>query len=130
MPGLLKLGATTLDPHERARQLTASTSSPTPFFVVYSRCVPDVNRAESMMHERFADRRVNGGREYFQVSVLEACTALDRIAAGEVLSEFKTPYAELFNTFPDSDGVGRELTDNEAAQCRRLKERLAAGAPV
>ena len=122
---MLKLGATTLDPHERARQLTASTSSPTPFVVAYYRRVPDVNKAERMMHETFADRRVNGGREFFQCSVLEACTALDRIANGEAINAIKTPFAEMFAQWPD-DGGDRELSDSERAQCRELEGRLAA----
>ena len=126
MPGLCKLGATTLDPHERARQLTASTSAALPFTVVYSRQVSDVNEAERAMHETFADRRVNGGREFFSCSVYEAVVALDRIAGGA--SEWKndppTPMAELFASFPD-DGSDRPLTPEEQAQCRELAAKQA-----
>lgn len=126
-PNLCKLGATTLSPAERARQLTASTSSPTPFIVAYSRHVDDVNAAEAEMHRVFSDRRVNENREYFECSVLEACLALDRIAGGpsELTFEPPTPWAELFSGFPD-DGSPRELTAEEAAKCRELAGDLAA----
>jgi hypothetical protein len=119
--GLLKIGATTHDPDLRMKQLSASTSSPTPFFVAYSRRVPDVNLAERELHEFFEDRRVNEGREFFQVTLYEAAITLDRLVGGmpELVDQPETPFSELFASFPD-DGTGRELTEFEAAQCREL----------
>ena len=119
--GLLKIGATTHDPDLRMKQLTASTSSPTPFFVAYSRRVSDVNDVEQRLHELFDDRRVNEGREFFQVTVYEAAMALDKMAGEGTRwkNEPETPWAELFATFPD-DGSDRELTPEEAARCREL----------
>ncbi len=115
--GVLKIGATTLDPVTRAKQLSAATAAPTPFHVVYSRKVPDVNEAERMMHAAFADRRVNEGREFFRVSVFEAATTMDKLVGGEsaIRHEVATPFAELFATFPD-DGTPRDLTDAERRQ--------------
>lgn len=126
-PGLCKIGATTLTPEERARQLTASTSSATPFFVAYSREVEDVNDAEARMHALFADRRVNRGREFFQCTVYEAVVALDRIAGGASrwINDPPTPMADLFATFPD-DGGDRALNAIERAQCRALEAELTA----
>lgn len=124
-PDLCKLGATTNDPLLRAKQLTASTSAPTPFTMAYTRWVKDVTAAEAALHEIFADRRVNEGREFFQVSVMEAVMAMDRVAGGD--SEWAhrppTPFAELFATFPD-DGSGRQLSESEQRQCRELEARL------
>lgn len=126
-PDLCKLGATTNDPLLRAQQLTASTSAPLAFRMAYTRWVKDVTAAEGALHQLFADRRVNENREFFQVSVLEAVMAMDRVAGGqsEWVYQPPTPWAELFSTFPD-DGAGRELNDVERAQCRDLEARMAA----
>lgn len=117
----LKIGQTTLDPVLRAKQLSAATASPTPFTVLYSRVVDNCNAVEAKMHEIFADRRVNDGREFFRVSLYEAAIALDGLCGDK---RFKpkpfTPFAEMFASFPD-DGSGRELTPEEQARCRALE---------
>lgn len=122
----IKIGQTTLDPAIRAKQLSAATASPTPFTVLYSRVVDDCNAVEAKMHEIFADRRVNDGREFFSVSLYEAAIALDGLCGDK---RFKpkplTPFSEMFAAFPD-DGEGRELTENERAQCRALESRMAS----
>ena len=117
----LKIGRTTLDPVIRAKQLSAATASPTPFTVLYSRVVADCNEVEAKMHEIFADRRVNDGREFFSVSLYEAAIALDGLCGDK---RFKpkplTPFAEMFASFPD-DGGDRALTPEEQARCRALE---------
>ncbi len=120
MPGLLKLGATTDEPINRAKQLSASTSAPMPFHVLYHRAVPDVNAAEAAMHRAFAGQRINEGREFFRVSLYEAARTLDALC-GDIFSKLepRTPMAELFATFPD-DGTGRELDSEERAAIRRM----------
>lgn len=121
MPYLLKVGCSTDTAIARAKQLSAATASPTPFVVAYSRFVSDCNEVEAKMHQIFADRRVNDGREFFEVSLYEAATALDGLCGDK---RFKpkplTPFSELFATFPD-DGDGRELTPEEQARCRALE---------
>lgn len=123
--GILKIGACTCLPEERAKQLTASTSSALPFVVLYSRATQDVNATEAAMHAAFAAQRVNEGREYFRVSLYEAARTLDSLCA-DTFSRFDppTPFAELFSTFPD-DGSGRSLTPKEQAACRRLARSVA-----
>lgn len=123
MPGLVKIGVTTDTAVNRAKQLTAATASPTPFHVVYWKAVSDCNEAEAKVHAALAGRRVNEGREFFEVSVYEAAIAMDRICGG---GRYKpkplTPWAELFATFPD-DHEGRAsatLTPEERAKCRAL----------
>jgi len=123
LPGILKVGCTTDDPQVRAKQLTASTSSPTPFHVLYSRQVPDVNAAEKAVHSALAAYRVNENREYFKVSLYEAARTIDALFC-ETFSRFDppTPFADLYSTF-DPDGPP-ELTAEEQAQCRALEEKL------
>lgn len=127
----VKLGATTLHPEVRAFQLTCATASPHPFKVLHSREVPDVNSAEAALHQRFAEQRVNGGREFFAISHDEAGQALDElcgdrryVSAKPLPPEPPTPWAELFATFPD-DGSARELNETEREACRRLEARCA-----
>lgn len=111
---LVKVGASMNEPDLRAQQLTASTSSPTPFTVVYSRFTYDVTTAEQKAHEALSYCRVNARREFFRCSVLEACKAVDRVVGGpsQIVEEPPTPLANLFATFPDN-GEPRELTDVE-----------------
>lgn len=123
--GLIKIGSTTDLPENRARQLTASTSSPTPFHVLYHRFVSDCTLIESVMHERFDHCRVNEGREFFAVPVSEAVKALDELAGREDEETAILPdlsFSELFATFPD-DGSARELTEHEKALCRALESK-------
>lgn len=125
MPGILKIGATTDFPDERAKQLTTSTSAASPFFVAYSREVSDCTAIEAQMHSAFAPQRVNESREFFRISLYEAARTLDMLA-GDIFSKLKpaTPFAELFSSFAD-DGSARELTESERRQCQELQRRLA-----
>ena len=121
---LLKIGCSTNDPQIRAKQLTASTSSPTSFTVVYAREVRDANKAEKQIHTALAGYRVNEGREFFRVSVYEAARTVDAIC-GETFSRLDppTPFAELFASFKDSDNP--ELNEEEQLACRSLERRLS-----
>lgn len=121
MPGMLKIGATTDDPIFRAKQLSAATASPTPFVVVHSRWVDDCNAVEARLHDRFDVERVNDGREFFAVSIKTAVLALDDVA--DVGEQVRTPWAELFASFPD-DGTARKLTEEEEEKCRELERSL------
>lgn len=138
MPGLIKLGVTTLTPAARARQLSAATASPAPFVVLYSKHVSDCNAAEAVIHGRFAAERINDKREFFNVSFERAAALMDEIAkefpfnrsqnersAKESVTTMRFPWAELFATFPD-DGTDRELNDKERQAVRELSHRLAS----
>lgn len=119
--GVLKIGATTDDPIIRAKQLSAATAAATPFVVAYSRKVSDVNLIEARMHQRFDDERLNEGREFFKVPLHRAIVALDEMAGEDYWGpKVETPFAEMFASFPD-DGTARDLTPEEAAQCRKLE---------
>ncbi len=117
---LLKIGATTDDPHIRAKQISAATAAPTPFVVAYYRRVSDCTAVESALHDLFDGERVNSGREFFRVPLHRAILELDRLANGAADLGLKLSFAELFNSFPD-DGTARELTPEEQAQCRALE---------
>lgn len=124
MPGLLKIGATTLDAFTRAKQLTAATASPTPFNVLMHRNVPDVNMAERAIHNLLAAYRVNDKREFFKVSFGLAAGVIDKMfGTGLPLTkEVATPFAELFASFVPNES--NELTMEEQARCRELEQRI------
>jgi hypothetical protein len=65
-PDLVKIGRTTKDPVERARELRV-TGVPTPFIVAYSVLVSDCCSLESLMHEELAEFRLSNDREFFKV---------------------------------------------------------------
>ena len=48
--GLVKIGKTTKDPEERAKELSSATGVATPFIVVYKRVFNDCSIAESLIH--------------------------------------------------------------------------------
>lgn len=74
LPNLVKIGKTSREPNERAKELSSATGVPTPFILVYYKPFRDCHLAESVIHHFFEKKgaRVNGNREFFQVSTNEA----------------------------------------------------------
>lgn len=74
LPNLVKIGKTSREPNERAKELSSATGVPTPFILVYYKPFRDCHLAESVIHHFFEEKgaRVNGNREFFQVSTNEA----------------------------------------------------------
>lgn len=70
-PGLVKVGKTTREPEERAKELSGSTGVPTPFIVVYHRKFLDCNNAEQQIHKILTAKgyRVNDNREFFSAPI-------------------------------------------------------------
>jgi hypothetical protein len=79
MPGIVKIGSTKLPPEERARQLS-TTGVPTPFQVIAFHEFEDELRAEREIHALFSQHRVHSRREFFDISIEEAQTALLRLS--------------------------------------------------
>jgi hypothetical protein len=67
MPGLCKVGKTTLPPPERAANLTTSSGVPAPFVVEFARYVQDYSMKERALHDVLdaAYGRPNPSREFF-----------------------------------------------------------------
>ena len=79
MRGLIKIGRTSGDPIDRAKELSHSTGVPFPFKVVHSVWVLNAAAAEAATHEALADSRVNNNREFFRVDVADATATLNKI---------------------------------------------------
>ncbi len=147
MIGLLKIGATRKHPEARAAELSSSTSIPGDFIVEYYLSFDDPFEIERLVHEAFAEQRIDPSREFFRVDVetvarelwrlgeVYLCTGeeggrwSDRKGYGTTNLAAATPFAELFASVPD-DGSARELTDEEQAKCRALERSLARGQPL
>lgn len=122
---MIKVGATTLSPFERARQLTAATASPTPLFVAHYRPSEDVNADEARCHDLLDAYRVSDAREFFSAPLARVMAVIDEVTASTRVAAKAYPMAELFSSFPD-DGSDRPLNAIERAQCRALEAELTA----
>jgi len=71
-PDWLKIGRTESTPSDRASQLSSATGVAAPFDVAYCEPVPDCVRAETLIHQRLAERRVSTNREFFSIGLSEA----------------------------------------------------------
>ena len=124
---LFKVGCSTGDPLERARQLSATTSMPVPMTLLYSRKVEYPFKIEAALHRALDAYRVNDSREFFKYPLHKLIAKIE--IYDELLDEFhsddiETPWGYLFKTFPD-DGKPRELTPEEGMECRKLADKIA-----
>jgi hypothetical protein len=81
MPGLVKIGQTTNTPEQRAKELGASTGTPTPFAVAHFEGVPDCVATEKRVHRRLFEQRINPKREFFEMSVADAISIVRELAS-------------------------------------------------
>ena len=70
IPGLVKIGKTTRDPTERAKELSAATGVATPFVVVFQHYFNDCDLAERYIHAILQRKglRKSDNREFFQAT--------------------------------------------------------------
>ncbi len=120
LPGLLKIGATTKDPTERARELSAPTGLPLPFTLAYSRHVNFPFQVEAALHRDFDAYRTSDSREFFRLPLHMVITALEQYEETDAIKPY--PFAALFASF--DQGGPAELTADEQAQCRALERRI------
>lgn len=67
MPGIYKIGMTKNEPEARAKELSSTTGVPVPFKVVAAFHSLNPRADERMVHEAYADCRVNQNREFFSL---------------------------------------------------------------
>lgn len=97
---LLKIGKTTRDAEERAKELSDATGVPTPFIVAFEEFFEDCDYAEKYIHEILQQKgfRINESREFFSIPLKDAV---------RVLIEAKTFLALELKTNP------RQVENNE-----------------
>ena len=69
MPGLIKIGKTARNTHERAKELSNATGVPTPFKVVFELCSDKYEMLERKVHSKLAQYRVGPNREFFKCPI-------------------------------------------------------------
>ena len=73
----IKIGKSTKDPSkDRLSELNQETGNPEKFKCEYYALVGNENTLERAIHKRFASRRPNPKREFFDVSILEAMESI------------------------------------------------------
>lgn len=113
MPGLVKIGRTSIDLESRIRQLD-TTGIPLPFRCFYAAEVSDGAKVEERLHEAFGDARVRERREFFRVSAHRVKAALDLAALKDV-----TPRKEIETEAGDAAALARN--EDRVERAARLK---------
>jgi hypothetical protein len=86
MPGIYKIGFTRSSPHQRAEQLSSSTSVPSPFEVEWYVESDEADYLEKALHESFKGKRVSVNREFFKECPITIFNVMDRCYLSEWLS--------------------------------------------
>ena len=79
VPGMVKIGMTTLTPDQRAKQISSATGVPTPWIPVFSFPCYRSDLLEEEIHEYFAAQRVNDHREMFSVDSYTAQQVIEQL---------------------------------------------------
>ncbi len=79
MPGIVKIGKTTLLPEKRAAELSTSTGVPLPYQVYYAVKVHDCHKTEKLIHDMLVLVRDNLSREFFAISPEDAKALIEEI---------------------------------------------------
>ena len=80
MKGIVKIGMTTRTAEDRASEISIGTGVPTPYEVAYEERFADCYTAETVIHQRLKDYRVNQDREFFCLPLKEAIRSVSALA--------------------------------------------------
>lgn len=105
MKDLVKIGKTTREPEERAKELSSTTGVPTPFVVVYDSYFESCSEAEKFVHSFLENKgfRVSLNREFFEIPIKDAIDSI--IVAKEHFGTFVKSNTE--NTLDNSDNISK-----------------------
>lgn len=84
MPGLVKIGCTSVDLATRIKQLYSTPGVPLPFELFYACEVNNGLVVERKLHDAFSDHRVSKSREFFRLAPERAKAALSLAEIREV----------------------------------------------
>ncbi len=113
MPNLVKVGRTTKDPQDRAKELSAVTGVATPFIVGYQRFTPDCVAMEQSAHVGLEARgyRVSSSREFFEAPLHAVVDVLSSLQDLEVID-----FGNKDDGIEDVTRLGERLF-NEGLEC-------------
>lgn len=111
LEGLVKIGKTTRNPHERAAELSAATGVAAPFIVVFDVFFEDCAGAESFVHTRLTQQnyRYSSNREFFTAPVNDAIKAV--LEAQNLFSTGKNLPDDEDGDFFDDSNLGNPWDD-------------------
>lgn len=116
MENLIKIGKTSREPEERAKELSSATGVPTPFIVAYDAFFHNCSEAENYIHKKleYLGYRLSKNREFFQAPLKEIINIV--FEAQNVLnSQLPSEEDQPFN-------VSDEMIDEEKASFSDLEE--------
>jgi len=79
LPNMLKIGYTKHEPETRAKQISASTGVALPYKVEWAFQCFNGEQLEQEVHEELASYRVNQQREFFDIPLVEAQEAIEKL---------------------------------------------------
>jgi hypothetical protein len=145
IPGMLKIGKTTVAPQQRAEELW-TTGVPLPFRIEEVFRVEDVDKAESSVHRILDNARVHPQREFFELSLESALEYIlpalgkrmvDINDAKELLKQLPVSKRssedlaraldlamEQIKKYGDSSYINRLVTDKEIYSTMSRKQRI------
>ncbi len=90
MPGLVKIGRTTvIGLKQRIQMLSSSSSIPMPFVLEFAGTIKHDIPAERLLHQAFKDKRINKKREFFEISPEEAYELLEMLVEKRIFIDEK-----------------------------------------
>ncbi len=103
MPNLVKIGKTTRNSEERAKELSSTTGVPTPFVVAYDDYFKSCSEAELHIHSTLEHQgyRVSISREFFEIPIKDAIDAV--VKAKKYFGEFNQNDSE--SNFEDDENT-------------------------
>lgn len=79
IPGMLKIGSTSLSPEDRAKAISRGTGIPEEFEVIWAYQCFKAEKIEREVHKMLKEHRVNNQREFFRVELETAIEAIESI---------------------------------------------------
>ena len=79
LPNMLKIGYTKHEPETRAKQISASTGVALPYKVEWAFQCFNGEQLEQEVHQELASYRVNQNREFFDIPLVEAQEAIEKL---------------------------------------------------
>lgn len=111
---LIKIGSTTFNSKQRAKELSRNTAIPTPFILVYDIYVADCQKVERLIHEELEEYRVNTNREFFRYPVYDAIKIIEKYKTKNVLYES----IEIINQLKEIDQEYLKPEINSVSICQ------------
>lgn len=98
---LIKIGKTTINAEERAKQLSKGSGVPTPFRVAYQLYVNNCDVTEKRIHDELNDYRINPNREFFKYPLYKAINLIQMLNGSQINGEEKYEALDILTELKD-----------------------------